>query len=97
MEEKDNNITEVEESTEPEKDTTSHTNFPTQAVLTIRAIVGGYVIYLAYQIITSDKEISPYMWAAVALFIIAGTALVVMSVKHFICGEYVGGKRDKDS
>ena len=67
-------------------------NFPTQAVLTIRAIVGGYVIYLAYQIITSGNEISAWMWAAIALFIVAGTGLVVTSVKHFICGEYEGGK-----
>lgn len=97
MEEKDNNITETDSQTENEKDKGSHTNFPTQAVLTIRAIVGGYVIYLAYQIITSGNEITPLMWAAVALFIVAGVALVVMSVKHFICGEYVGGKRDTDS
>lgn len=67
-------------------------NYPTQTVLTIRAIVGGYVVYLAYQIITSKNEITPLMWAAVALFIAAGSALVIMSVKHFICGEYEGGK-----
>ena len=69
-------------------------NFLTQGVLTIRAIVGIYVLYLAYQIITSDGEKTPLIWAAVALFIVAGSALVIMSVKHFICGEYVGGKKD---
>ena len=71
-------------------------NYPTQTVLTIRAIVGGYVIYLAYQIITSGNKISAWMWAAIALFIIAGSGLVITSVKHFICGEYEGGKRDKE-
>lgn len=69
-------------------------NYPTQVVLTIRTIVGAYVIYLAYQIITSDEEVTGWMWAAVALFIVAGAALVIMSVKHFIMGEYEGGKRD---
>ena len=69
-------------------------NYPTQAVLTIRAIVGAYVLYLAYQIITSDNEVTPLMWAAVGLFIVAGSGLVIMSVKHFICGEYEGGKKD---
>lgn len=68
--------------------------WPTQTVLTIRAIVGGYVMYLAYQIITSGNEITPLMWAAVALFIVAGGFLVGMSVKHFICGEYEGGRGD---
>lgn len=105
MEETNSNITEADSVADNEADTGtgevkengSRTNFPTQAVLTIRAIVGGYVLYLAYQIITSDSEISPFMWAAVALFIIAGVALIVMSVKHFILGEYVGGKRDTDS
>lgn len=69
-------------------------NYPTQVVLTIRTIVGAYVIYLAYQIITSDSEVTPLMWAAVALFIVAGAGLVIMSVKHFIMGEYEGGKKD---
>ncbi len=68
--------------------------YPTQTILTIRAIVGGYVMYLAYQIIMSDGEISPWMWAAIAVFIVAGSALVITSVKHFICGEYEGGKKD---
>lgn len=71
-------------------------SYPKQAILTIRAIVGGYVMYLAYQIITSGNEISAWMWAAIALFIVAGTGLVVTSVKHFICGEYEGGKAERD-
>ena len=69
-------------------------NYPTQAVLTIRAIVGIYVAYLAYQIITSGDEKSPWIWAVVVLFILAGVGLVAMSVKHFVCGEYKDGKKD---
>ena len=68
--------------------------YPTQAVLTIRTIVGVYVLYLAYQVITSGNKLSIPMWAAVILFIVAGSVLVVMSIKHFICGEYEGGKKD---
>ncbi len=67
---------------------------PTQAVLTIRAIVGGYLLYLTYQILTSGSEITILMWLALALFIAAGTGLIIMSVKHLICGEYQGGKKD---
>ena len=70
---------------EPEEE---QNNYPSQTVLTIRAIVGGYVMYLAYQIITSDSEKTPLIWAAVVFFIIAGAALIIMSIKHFICKEY---------
>ncbi len=85
-----------EPEAEPEPDKPSGSAYPTQVVLTIRTIVGGYLVYLAYQIITSGNEISTWMWAAVILFIVAGAALVVMSVKHFICGEYEGGKKDEN-
>ena len=84
-------VTVTEENTDKAKKSAS---LPTQAVLAIRAIVGGYVMYLAYQIITSGNEITPLMWAAVALFIVAGAFLVIMSIKHFILGEYQGGKAD---
>ncbi len=85
--------TAVEEVTAPEEEVKKN-NYPTQVVLTIRTIVGAYVIYLAYQIITSGSEITPLLWVAVAVFIVAGVGLVIMSVKHFICGEYEGGKKD---
>ena len=87
---------EIEESANagPEQEEAKGKTYPTQTVLTIRAIVGGYVMYLAYQIATSENEVTPWMWAAVALFVIAGGFLVGMSVKHFICGEYEGGRGD---
>ena len=75
---------------------TSPSVYPTQVVLSIRAIVGGYLMHLAYQIITSDSEVTSLMWIAVGIFILAGAVLVIMSVKHFICGEYEGGKKDEN-
>ncbi len=88
--------TAIEESDKETGEETAKKNYPLQASLTIRAIVGGYVLYLAYQIITSKSEISPWMWVAVGVFVIAGCGLVIMSVKHFICGEYIGGKKDEN-
>ncbi|MCR5686460.1 MAG: hypothetical protein K6G58_00300 [Lachnospiraceae bacterium] len=78
----------VPEADDPPAPDADNNNYPSQTVLTIRAIVGGYVMYLAYQIITSDSELTPLMWAAVILFIVAGAGLIIMSVKHFICKEY---------
>ena len=75
-------------------ETTKGKNYPTQVVLTIRMIVGIYVAYLAYQIITSKEEIASLMWIPIVIFIVAGAALVITSVKHFVCGEYEGGKKD---
>ena len=75
---------------------TSGKKYPPQMSLTIRAIVGGYVLYLAYQIATSDNEVTIPMWIAVGLFVVAGAGLVIMSIKHFICGEYEGGKKDNN-
>ena len=78
-----------------DKDTeTGHSNYPTQLALGIRAIVGGYVLYLAYQLITSENELTTLMWIFAGVFVIAGSGLVIMSVKHFLSGEYEGGKKD---
>ena len=95
----DNRLMETNENTEETQtvenaDEPSGKSYPTQVVLTIRTIVGAYVFYLAYQIVTSGNEVTAPMWAAVILFFVAGGALVIMSVKHFICGEYEGGKKD---
>ena len=69
-------------------------SYPTQTLLAIRALVGGYVLYLAYGLFTSKDELTPLMWGAAIVFIVAGVALVVLSIKRFICGEYEGGKKD---
>ncbi len=69
-------------------------SYPTQTLLAIRALVGGYVLYLAYGLFKSKDELTPLMWGAAIVFIVAGVALIVLSVKHFIFGEYEGGKKD---
>ena len=92
-------VTEIETTEETVVDTEPEEKskkYPPQMSLTIRAIVGAYVLYLAYQIATSDSEVTIPMWIAVGIFVIAGTGLVIMSIKHFICGEYEGGKKDNN-
>ena len=88
----------VEETSEAAKEIPDDDNggksYPTQALLAIRALVGGYVLYLAYGLFTSKDELTPLMWGAAIVFIVAGVALIVLSVKRFICGEYEGGKKD---
>ena len=68
--------------------------FPTQAVLTIRVIVGAYVMYLAYQIVTSGEEKPWYIFIFVVLFVVVGILMIAFSLKHLILGEYDGGKAD---
>ena len=83
---------EITEMTDPKEENEKKKKYPSQAVLTIRAIVGAYVFYLAYQIVTSESTKSIPIWIAVVIFFAAGAGLVIMSVKHFICGEYEGKK-----
>lgn len=106
MENTDNEVVEKEEiadtaedakitiEDQPEAESEKKSKYPTQLNLTIRAIVGGYVLYLAYQLVTSKDELTTLMWGAVAVFVLAGTALIILTVKHFVCGEYEGGKKD---
>jgi len=68
--------------------------YPKQIILTIRVIVGGYLDYLAYQIITSGEEKGPFMYCAVVAFIISGTFLAGWSLLSLILGKYEGGKAD---
>ena len=89
-------VAEIETITETESETEKGKKYPPQMSLTIRAIVGAYVLYLAYQIATSDSEVTIPMWIAVGVFVVAGAGLVIMSIKHFICGEYEGGKKDNN-
>lgn len=68
--------------------------FPTQLSLTIRVIVGAYVIYSMYEAFTSSDEKSTILYVLIVLLTIIGAVLVVWSLKKLIKGEYAGGKAD---
>lgn len=67
----------------------------TQAVLSIRVLVGAYVIYMAYGILTSGNDKSIFMILAAILLGIAGAILVALSGLQLMRGQYAGGKADK--
>lgn len=68
--------------------------YPSQLSLTIRVIVGGYLDYEAYSIMTSGLEKSPYIYIAVVAFVIIGTILAAWSLLYLALGKYEGGKAD---
>ena len=98
----ENDATGMIESTESETETEIVTedntekkkSYPTQMMLAIRALVGGYVLYLAYGLIRSGDEKTPLIYAFIVLFVIAGILLIALSIRHYIRGEYEGGSSD---
>lgn len=83
-------VNESEETKDEERKSKFYNN---QTVLTIRVLVGGYVIYLAYQIFT-DPNKNTWTTIFAGLFVIIGAFLVIASLMHLIKGEYQGGKAD---
>ncbi len=69
---------------------------PNQSMLAIKAILGGYLVYLAYDVMSTEILTGPRVSITLfcILFVIAGIVLVVTTVRSFIRGEYVGGKAD---
>lgn len=86
-----------EEITEEKKDGKKKKVLASQTSLTIRVVVGAYILYNMYQIYTSDSEKSVFIIIMMILLSVISAALVIFSVKNFIMGEYVGGKADKSS
>jgi len=62
-----------------------------QTSLLLWLIVGGYLVYQAYQILTSDMgDANPtLLWIFSIVFIIAGAAIVALSLYAFIGGHYL--------
>lgn len=77
------------------KNDNSPKRYPTQLVLTIRVLVGAYVLYSVYEVMTSGEDKSMWMYLAVAFIAVAGTVILVWALKMLICGQYEGGKADK--
>ena len=69
---------------------------PNQSMLAIKAVLGGYLVYLAYDIMSTEiltgQRIGIILFCI--LFVIAGSILVITTVRSFIKGEYIGGKAD---
>ena len=75
----------------------NNNNLPSQGVLGIRVILGGYLMYLAQSLVKGRAESSMnpiVMWIFVVIFAVVGAILVGLAVKSFYLGEYIGGKAD---
>ena len=69
---------------------------PNQSRLAIRAVLGGYLVYLAYDVMSTEILTGPRIGITLfcILFVIAGVMLLFSTIRSFIRGEYVGGKAD---
>ena len=71
-------------------------NIPSSTMLTIRAIIGGYLVYLAYDLFTTrDGNISfPLLVLICIVFAVVGGAACIHGVYCLYKGIYDGGKND---
>ena len=69
---------------------------PTQAMLFLRGFIGGYLMYLAYELIRDEGLVSPRPVIVIfaVLFVLAGGCVVAWVIRSFLRGEYIGGKAD---
>lgn len=85
----------MEENKNTQENAVTPKRYPTQLVLTIRVIVGAYVLYSMYEVLSSGDEKSTLMYVAVALIAVIGLIILVWALKMLICGQYEGGKADE--
>lgn len=78
------------------KDKKTKNSLPNQSMLAIRAVVGGYLIYLAYDILSTESVTAPRIGMILfcILFVVAGIVLITTTLRSFVKGEYIGGKAD---
>ena len=62
--------------------------------LVIRLIAGGYLLYLAYGLLSSAMGGQIIAIIAMVIFTIIGSVLLVITGKQLMLGEYQGGKAD---
>ena len=73
---------------------------PTQLTLTVRALVGGYLLYTDYQLIGSltNPDNTPqnkvFFGVAMLVFLVVGVFLLGLSAKYYKEGRYQGGAMD---
>lgn len=92
-----NNENEIINNSEvADTEASSKSKYPTSIMLFLRVFIGGYLMYLAYQLIsTADTSMSmPVKYGFCGVFIIAGLGLIILSVKMMIKGQYQGGFGD---
>ena len=71
-----------------------------KSTLVIRLIAGGYLIYLAYELLmglsaaTADNAPLGLSIGAAAVFVICGLVLVFFSGRDFLRGNFQGGIMD---
>lgn len=69
---------------------------PTKGMLTIRVVVGGYLMYLAYSLFTDSSSGMPrwQVTAFSAFFVVAGAVIIGLTAYLYFNGMYEGGKWD---
>ena len=87
---------EVNNNNDKNNEAASKSKYPTSIMLFLRVFIGGYLRYLAYQLIsTTDTSMSmPVKYGFCSVFIIAGLGLIILSLKMMIKGQYQGGFGD---
>ena len=75
----------------------NNSRFPTKMNLIVRALVGGYLLYLSYGLYRDRGvgDIKPVPLALIiAAFTIIGVGLIVYSAYLYMKGKYAGGSAD---
>jgi len=69
---------------------------PNQAMLFLRGLIGVYLIHQAIELIRDESQTVPRMGIMIfaVIFIIGGAGIVLLVIRSFMKGEYVGGKAD---
>jgi hypothetical protein len=71
---------------------------PTKFMLTIRILVGGYLIYTAYELIKGIRSRTGWDRYVIGAFMIAftitGIGLIIVSFRNMLKGKYIGGTMD---
>lgn len=72
---------------------------PSKMMLMVRILLGGYLIYTAYEltdaIVKGEATNKLFNIAFAIIFILAGVVMLFFSIKSFKTGKYIGGIMDQ--